>query len=221
MSPPSWHLSVNRAQFAKALRSVGRAGKDVRSANAVLTFAQNRLAIDLVGNVTQLPASGDWPSEVRLLGVHLERLARSLPEEDPLSLKVEGKRLFVARFSIPCECRLSGGASTPVRELIPANADLFDLLMMASRCSQEEIEAAGASSLVSNAQLKLDQLCEKAAGVLGAYGISPLQLRQLCEEHAAEGNRHFRESDAKAILQIAKVWCILAPWEWSPWRSRR
>ena len=211
MSPPSWHLSVKRAQFAKALRSVGRAGKDVRSAKAVLTFDQNRLAIDLVGNVTQLPASGDWPSEVRLLGVHLERLARSLPEEDPLSLKVEGKRLFVARFSIPCECRLSGGVPTPVRELIPANADLFDLLMMASRCSQEEIDAAGASALVSNAQLKLDELCAKAAGVLGAYGVSPLHLRQLCEEHAAEGDRHFRESDAKAILQIAKVWCILAP----------
>jgi hypothetical protein len=105
--------------------------------------------------------------------------------------------------------------------LIPANADLFDLLMMASRCSQEEIEAAGASSLVSNAQVKLDELCEKAADVLGTYGVSPLHLRQLCEEHAAEGDRHFRESDAKAILQIAKVWCILAPWEWSPWRSRR
>ena len=211
MSPPSWHLSVDRAEFAKALRSVGRAGKDVRLANAVLTFDQNRLAIDLLGSVTQLPASGDWPSEVRLLGVHLERLARSLPEEDPLPLKVEGKRLFVARFSIPCECRLSGAVATPVRELIPANADLFDILMMAARCSQEEIEAAGASSLVSNAQLKLDELCLKAAGILGAYGISPLHLRQLCEEHAAEGDRHFRESDVKAIAQIAKAWAILAP----------
>jgi hypothetical protein len=178
---------------------------------AVLTFDQNRLTIDLVGNVTQLPASGDWPSEVRLLGVHLERLARSLPEEDPLPLKVEGKRLFVARFSIPCECRVSRAVSTPVRELIPANADVFDLLMMAVRCSEEEIDAAGASALVSNAQLKLDELCTKAARILGACGVSPLHLRQLCEEHAAEGDRHFRESDAKAILQIAKAWCILAP----------
>ncbi len=136
MSVQSWHLSVNRAEFAKALRSVGRAGKDVRSAMAVLTFDQNRLAIDLLGSVTQLPASGDWPSEVRLLGVHLERLARSLPEEDPLPLRVEGKRLFVARFSIPCECRLSGAVSTPVRELIPANANLFDLLTHGSKSNR-------------------------------------------------------------------------------------
>ncbi len=212
MSAPSWHLSVKRADFAKALRSVGRAGKDVLSATAVLTFDQNRLAIDLSGNVTQIPASGDWPSEVRLPGENLELLARSLPEEDPLPLKVEGERLFVASFSIPCEWRLySRAVSTPVSELIPANADLFDLLMMVARCSKEEIDTAGASALVSNAQLKLDHMCTKAAGFLGAYGVSPLHLRRLCEEHAAEGTRQFRESDAKAIVQIAQAWCILAP----------
>jgi hypothetical protein len=211
MSVPSWHLSVKRAEFAKALRSVGRAGKDVCSATAVLTFDQSRLSIDLAGTVSQIPASGDWPSEVRLPGVYLERLVRILPKEDPVPLRVEADRLFVAKFSIPCECSLSGAVSTPVRELIPANADLFDILMMAARCSQEEIEAAGASALVSKAQLKLDELCMKAARALGGYGVSPVHLWQLCEEHLAEGDRHFRESDVKAIAQIAKAWAILAP----------
>lgn len=222
MSVPSWHLSVNRSEFAKALRSVGRAGKDVHSATAVLTFDQNQLAIDLSGNVTQIPASGDWPSEVRLPGEHLERLARSLPEEDPLPLKVEGERLFVARFAIPCEWRLySRAVSTPASQMIPANPDLFDLLMMAARCSKEEIDTAGASALVSNAQLKLDKLCTKAAGFLGAYGVSPLHLRKLCEEHAADGTRHFRESDAKAIVQIAQAWSILAPIGVEPMEIKR
>lgn len=44
MTPSSWQLSVKRAEFAEALRTVGRAGKDVRSATAVLTFDQKRLA---------------------------------------------------------------------------------------------------------------------------------------------------------------------------------
>lgn len=212
MSIQSWHLTVNRTEFAKALKSVGRAGKDVRTATAVLTFDHDQLAIELAGSVTQLPASGDWPSEVRLPGERLESLARSLPEEDPLPLKVEGERLYVARFAIPCEWRLySRPVSTSARELIPANPDLFDLLMLAARCSKEEIDAAGLSGLVSNAQLQLDHLYTKAAGFLGAYGVSPLHLRRLCEEHAAEGTRQFRESDAKAIVQIAQVWCILAP----------
>lgn len=212
MSTPTWNLSVKRAEFAKALRSVGRAGKEVRSATAVLTFGQSLLSIELCGNLVQVAATGDWPSELRLPGKYLERLAKVLPDDDTLPIKVEGERLFVASFSIPCEWRLySRPISTPARELIPVNPDMFDLLMVASRCSKEEIDAAGATTLVANAQLKLDRLCTEAAGFIGAYGVSPLHLRRLCEEHASEGTRQFRESDAKTVSRIAQVWCLLAP----------
>ena len=61
-------LSVDRTEFAKALRLVGRAGKAVRSAEAILTFDDQRLNIDLSGNATQVDANGDWPTEVRLPG---------------------------------------------------------------------------------------------------------------------------------------------------------
>jgi hypothetical protein len=212
MSAPSWQLSVDRTEFAKALRLVGRAGKAVRSAEATLTFADHRLNIDLSGNAAQVDAHGDWPTEVRLPGDALERLAKSLPENDPLPLKVEGERFFAANFSIPCEWRLySRPVSTPAREMIPANADLFDVLMTASRCSPEEIDAAGASALVSNAQQKLDKLCEKASTFLGSHGVSPLHLRRLCEDHAAEGTRSFRESDSNTLVKIANAWLLLAP----------
>jgi len=207
-----WQLSVSRAGFGKALRRASQAGKAVRSATATLTFDQNHLSMDLLGIVEQVPASGDWPSEVRLSGQSLERLAKALPDDDPLPLKVEGERLFIARFSVPCEWRLySRPVSTPARELLPADPDLFDLLMMTARCSQEEIDSAGASDLVTKAQLRLEDLCKKAASYLGSYGVSPLHLRRLCEEHATEGSRHFRESDLKTVLKIANAWVILAP----------
>jgi hypothetical protein len=212
MSAPSWRLSVDRTEFAKALRLVGRAGKSVGAADAVLIFSDNLLAIDLSGNAAQVAAAGDWPTEVRLPGDALERLAKALPEDDPLPLKIEGERLFAANFSIPCEWRLySRPVSTPAREMIPANADLFDILMTASRCSPEEIDTAGASALVSNAEQKLDKLCEKAASFLGSHGVSPLHLRRLCEKHAAEGTRNFRESDSKTLVKIANAWLLLAP----------
>jgi len=212
MSGHSWQLSVDRAELAKALKLVGRAGKALRAAEAILTFDDNQLAIALSGNTTQVAATGDWPTEVRLPGDALERLARALPDDDPLLLKIEGERLFAGTFSIPCEWRLySRPVSTPARELIPANADLFDVLMMAARCSPEEIDTAGASDLVSKAQIKLDELCERAASFLGSYGVSSLHLRRLCEEHATDGSRHFRESDAKTIAKIANAWLLLAP----------
>ena len=87
------NFSVDRTEFAKALRLVGRAGKAVRSAEAILTFDDQRLNIDLSGNATQVDANGDWPTEVRLPGDALERLAKSLPENDPLPLKIEGEHL--------------------------------------------------------------------------------------------------------------------------------
>ena len=217
MSAHSWHLSVDRSEFAKALTLVERTGNEVRSADAILTFDAGRLVINLFGNVAQLAAAGDWPSEVRLPGDVLERLATSLPEENPLQLKVEGDRLIVARFSIPCEWRtLSRPTSNPVVELIPSNADSIEILMVRSRCSQEEIDAAGATGLVAEAERRIDANCQAAARVLHRYGVTPAHLRRLCDDHAADGTRKFRESDAVAIGQIAKAWELLAPFGVEP-----
>jgi hypothetical protein len=83
-------LKVSRAELAMALRTVGRVGRSLKGAQAVLTLENGQLAIDLGGNVAWLPAEGDWPGEVRLAGGALERLARVLPKEDPLMMRVEG-----------------------------------------------------------------------------------------------------------------------------------
>lgn len=217
MSTPSWRLSVNRPEFAKALKLVGRAGKDVRSGEAILTFDGGRLIIDLSGNVAQVAATGDWPNEVRLPGGTLERLAKSLPEDNPLDLKVEGERLLAARFSIPCEWRtLSQPGPTPVPDLIPPNADPFQILMIRSRCSEEEIDAAGATGLIAEAERRIDATCQAAARLLQSYGVTPAHLRRLCDEHAADGTRMFRESDDVAIGQIARAWKLLAPFGVEP-----
>ena len=210
MSSLTGKLSVRRAELAQALKLVGRTGAAVRAATAALTYANGQLAIDLAGSVALVAAEGDWPGEVRVPGQYLESLANALPHVDPLPIKLEAERLFVATFSIPCESSPSAQSSM-ARELIPANADLFDLLLMASRCSALEIHRAGATALVAKAQAKLDQICDKAAGPLRPYGITPSHLKALCAAHVEEGSRQFRESDLKAITQIADVWRLLAP----------
>jgi hypothetical protein len=211
MSVQTWELLVDRNEFRKALRIAAQGAKTVESDTAILTFDQDNLRVDLSGNIAVVSATGDWPSEVRLQRETLKHLAKSLPEQDPLPLKIEGERMLVARFSIPCEWRLySRPATSPVRDLIPANPDLFDLLVVAASCSQEEIDDAGAATLVSNAQRKLDQICQKAAGFLGIYGVSALDLRRLCEQHASDGTRQFLESESKAIGQVANAWSLLA-----------
>lgn len=207
-----WALQVQRSEFAQALRTVSRAGKGLREAQALLSFEDGDLAIEIAGSSARIPAQGNWPSEVRLPGDVLAKLARSLPEEDPLSLRVEGKRFFAARFSIPCEWRMySHKVSTPVKELLAANADLFEILMLRSRCSAEEIDAAGAASLMSDAESRLEAICQKAAQALNGYGVTTHHLRRLCWERATDGTRKFQESDRTAIRQIARAWELLAP----------
>lgn len=215
MSAGSWRLSVDRSEFARALKLVGRAGQDVHSANAMLAFKGGQLVIELLGNAARVAAAGHWPGELRAPGGALERLARSLPDENPLELGVEGGRLHVARFSIPCEVRNLPG-STAAGELIPPDADLFEILKARFRCSAEEIDAAGATGLVAKAEREIDEKCQAAARGLQRYGVTPAHLRKLCDEHASEGTRKFRESDGAAIRQIARAWELLAPFGVEP-----
>ncbi|MGE5488418.1 MAG: hypothetical protein ACM3ZB_11445 [bacterium] len=206
----NWQLQVNRSELARALRTVGRTGRAVANAQAILTFEGGVLNLDLAGGVAQISAVGTWPKEVRLRGDALERLAKVLPNEDPLHLRLVGDRFFAARFSIACEVRDSSHP-TPVRELLPPDADLFDILLVRSRCSDQEIDAAGATKLVSDAEKLLDNLCARAAALLRMYPITAADLRALCSRHIEDGIRQFRESDRATIRQIASVWALLAP----------
>ena len=203
-------LRLKRADFAKALRTLARTGQAVEDAQAILTLADGNLTIGLAGGEVTIPADGDWTGEVRLRGAILERLAKSLPDEDPLPIRVEQGRFYVARLSIPCEHRLASHAS-PINELIPPDADPFDILMIRSWCSAGEIDAAGAAGLIVEAERRVEAYCRSAARFLGRYGVSAGHLRKLCEDHAANGTRTFRDSDTAVIKQIARAWEILAP----------
>lgn len=209
--PVVWELRVKRSELAQALRTVGRASRAVSDAEAILTFEAGSLTIDLAGTSARLPASGGaWPREVRLPGDALDRLAKVLPAEDPLHLRINGGRFWAARFSIPCECR-EASVPTPVREMVSPNADLFEVLLIRSRCSDEEIDAAGVAPLISNAQTRLQVLCAKPAQLLSRYGITASDFRAVCDRHIKDGSRQFCEGDRAMIRQIADVWELLAP----------
>jgi hypothetical protein len=88
--------------------------------------------------------------------------------------------------------------------------------MVKSRCSEEEIDAAGATALIAEAEWKVDATCKAAARVLQVYGVTPELLRALCDEHAKDGTRKFRDCDGKTINQVADAWRWLAPFGIEP-----
>ena len=91
------------------------------------------------------------------------------------------------------------------------NSDTFETLLIQSRCSQEEIDAAGAGPLIDKASDRLSEVCLEAAEILKAYRISPYQLVELCVPHIEHGMRDYRESDQNVVRQVAEIWKLLAP----------
>jgi hypothetical protein len=209
---PQWVLHVKRKQFVDALRTLARAGRNVAGAEVRLRLHDGELSLQLAGCSSQVPAVGSWPAEVRFAGEMLGKLATRVPQDDPLPVSVNGDRLYLARFSVSCTVKEgTGNASTPVPELIPANAELFDILIVRSRCSLEEIAAAGAEPLIAEAEARLKAICAEAAGILKAYRVEPADIEALCENHIEDGSRRFRETDGSAIRRIMAAWELLAP----------
>lgn len=217
VSPAEWALQVNRKELVAALRAMARSTKKLKEAEAIFSIEGGYLTIALAGDSWQIPAEGAWPSEVRILGEFVERLAKRVPPGEPLTLSVKGNRLSLSRFSIPCEIGARAvPVSTAVPDLIPANAELFDILMIRDRCSNEEIEAAGGAPLVAAAERKLAEISTKVAHLLRAYHVPAAEILTLCNAHVQDGTRQFRACDQTVIRQVAAAWQLLAPFGVGP-----
>ena len=111
-----WTLEVQRSEFMRALKVVvAKASQAAPQARALLTFSDGQLSIAVPGSSAEVPAAGNWPGEARVPAFFLGRLARTLPDDDPLRLGADGKNFSVSRLSIPCECRLPEAVETEPR----------------------------------------------------------------------------------------------------------
>lgn len=208
MTVTEWQLTVDRAEFARALRAVARMARGMAVEPVCLRFARDLLSIQAGGTTEEVAASGQWPRRVSFQGEYLSRVVRALPKVDPLPLRVAADRLYFAKFSISCEVVTT---ARPAKETILPDPDLFEMLVLGARCSPEELEAAGADPQVAEARARLDKISAEAASVLKAYRVSPEAIRELCERKIEQGERRFRERDAAAVALISKVWAKLAP----------
>jgi hypothetical protein len=207
MTVTEWQLTVDRAEFARALRAVARMARGMAVEPVCLRFARDLLSIQAGGTTEEVAASGQWPRRVSFQGEYLSRVVRALPRVDPLPLRVAAGRLYFAKFSILCEVVTT---ALPAKETILPDPDLFELLVLRARCSPEEIDATGATVQVTEARARLGKICAETASVLRAYRVSPDAIRALCERKIEQGERRFREGDAAAVALISKVWAKLA-----------
>jgi hypothetical protein len=109
-------LSVDRDEFTAALRLVSQqCGRRARAAS--LRFEDGALFICADNAMASLPAKGSWPWTVVTKYAWVYLLAKKPLKSNPLRIYVENARVYVERFSSPCELP---GVDAPLEPAIPA-----------------------------------------------------------------------------------------------------
>lgn len=176
---PAVHVvTVARAELQRALRLLIKFYKAKDQGEAILTFAEGELHIELVGSGVSVPANGRWDGEVRVPGMFMVAMAKALPPENPMPIFVEAGRLHMGRQSAPCIVQ----RAAQKRIELAINAPLADILRVRLSCSDAEIERSGLSRLVRDAEHQRDAMIERAAEQLRKLEVRREDLRHLVDE---------------------------------------
>ena len=194
MMPPSespYELEVSRASLAQALKMVARAiGK--RAVDASLRFENGSLSIEAANTVADVPARGTWPLPIFAHVSWVRQLARRVPADDPIHLRVEAGRLYASRYSQICSWTAT--ERLPEERAPDCASDSW---------SPEHVEA----SLIQEAALILRPLRIKRPAVESL--VSEALAKGTCSW--AKGFVEWSEEEKKMRKIVEKAWMKLAP----------
>jgi hypothetical protein len=96
-------LRVDRTQLIEGIRVLDGMVRHKRQAKAKLTFTDGVLSIKIANTTVDVHAAGEWPGAAKIGAQMLFISISSPPANDPVTLTVEGDRLFIERRSTLCE----------------------------------------------------------------------------------------------------------------------
>jgi len=176
-------LEVEARQFAKALKLLARF--DPKTEWAQVDFDGDMLLVRLGETEQRIPASGSWSGPVHIRSRFARTLAERPLKGSPLELSVEGERLTVGNFTIPCSADpIADVGSGPNDERIDEAAYILKKLHV----SREKVAALVAkadpeyASLWSDAYEPMVDRIANAWKILAPLGVDPRDIRQAVEE---------------------------------------
>lgn len=171
-------LKVNRSDLARALKVLRKFIKPKQREEAVLSFENGLLSIELVGAGAKVPAEGEWPGQARIASGAVLGFARALPKDDPLPLRVDEGRFYLAGLSVPC----SWQDSERKKIQLILDPPIHVILGLRMRYSDEEITQSGLMKTVQQAEERRDGLVKQASKLLEPLGVTPTDLQPLVDE---------------------------------------
>ena len=189
------HLQANRQELLEAFKQLKKFAKAQKGVEAIWSYGEGQLTIQCAGLAVRIAAVGEWPGEARIPGSALAGLARALLSPlwldtltDPLPVTVSDGHLRLSTFSVECVWT----EAVANRIVVAMNESLVDLLAIRQQHSDAEIEHAGITSAVREAERKRDVLIAEATEGLWPLGVTKEDLMELVQatvrRHAADRN---------------------------------
>lgn len=173
------HLVVGRADLATALRLFRKFLRaKVRTDEALLTYEERHLTLELGGMATSVRAAGEWRGKARVPGWFIRNFARLLPEADPIHLEVRDGKFFLENTSTSCAWQDLG--CEPIE--LPMDPPLSAVLHVAFTREEDEIANSGLTATVERALKRRDLLVSRAAEILAPLDVQERDLVGIVEE---------------------------------------
>jgi len=174
---PVPNLAVEKKPFLNALKSLRISVLARQKDEAIISFSDGVLRIRIQDEEVEVPASGSWTGSAKIVARTLIPIVTFPPDPDPLPLRFEDERFFIAGWSVNGTWHAEG-----VREFsVPSDATDVELAALRRRYGDEQLEEAGLLHDARNAEQSLRQQVAQAAKILSGSGISEEDLLALVE----------------------------------------
>jgi hypothetical protein len=174
-----YELKVNRSELFEGLEVLRKTVKKLKqNVDAVLTYRNGMLEVYLNGVEVKASAEGSLPGMTRIPSTQAIKLSKVLPNDDPLTIALEGERLYIGSMSLPCIWH--NAEPNPIE--LEIDPPITTLLGVKMKYSEDDIFKSGLSKAVSEAEAQRIMLTRRAANVLEPLGVRQADLERLIEE---------------------------------------
>jgi len=181
-------LRVNRPELEDALKKARKFLKPKDRSEAVFSFDQGSLRVQMVGMTFTATAEGVWPGQARVPIASMGIFLSGIPGADWIEVRIHGDRLGISTLSVPC-----AWDPIPTQAIqLPLDPSLLMILQLSLAHSREHIAASGLEKVLEGAEKRRDELVEKAAELLRDLAVSPSDLLDMvdgCIARSATGKR--------------------------------
>jgi hypothetical protein len=169
-------VTIPRSDFLEGLKPLKKYVKPTETGDGLITMEEGQLVVSVVSIRVRFPAEGAWPGTVRVAGRFIAGVSRMPPLDNPMAITVRDGRLAIGNLSTSCTVQ----QESPAQMLLPLNAtDFIELLHLAAEYPADQIEAAGLTGRVREAQARADRLIQQAAVILSPLGITEAEIAAL------------------------------------------